>query len=65
MKVILRDISQNKGPVFHNLVPFQIYGCLYEAESGRLIVSATIGYIETAIRERKYDLVSVEGVEVH
>lgn len=71
MKVILRDFSQNKGPDFHNLIPHQVYACLYEAYSqglgwlpGRIIVSASLDYIAAVIRERKYELVRVEGQEV-
>ena len=64
MKVCLRDFSQNKGPDFNNIVPFQVYACLYELTSNRIVVSATLDYIAAVIRERRYELVEVQDTEV-
>jgi len=62
-RVYLSSVSQN-SKTHKRLTPSQVYAELHEYDTDELIISATLEYIATAIQERGYELVLVQGGEV-
>jgi Rad3-related DNA helicase len=62
-KVIICDFSQN-SPDHPRLVPSLVYASLLDANTGSIVISATLEYIAQAIQRRGYVLVEVRPYKV-